>query len=106
MELVFPDHVLNGRVGFHDFKNRRLSAVFCGDKLLADVAGADAEALAQALSKTNLLRWIGQQETAELSFTKLKDGVPTPYTLQTIKSRESDTNHIVLGVREGKGGTA
>ena len=37
---------------------------------------------------------------------KLKDGVPTSYSLQTIKSRESDTHHIVLGVREGKGGKA
>ena len=77
-----------------------------GEKLLADVPEADAERLREALSKTNLTRWIGQQETVELPFLKLKNGVPTPCSLQTIKSRESDTHHIVLGVREGKGGKA
>ena len=77
-----------------------------GEKLLADVPEADAERLREALSKTSLTRWIGQQETVELPFLKLKNGVPTPCSLQTIKSRESDTHHIVLGVREGKGGKA
>ncbi len=77
-----------------------------GEKLLADVPDADAERLREALSKTNLMRWIAQQETVELPFLKMKNGVATPCSLQTIKSRESDTHHIVLGVREGKGGKA
>ncbi len=74
------------------------------EKLLADVAEADAERLRAATGKANLMRWAAQEELAELPFLKLKNGVPTPYTLQTIKSRESDTNHIVLGVREETGG--
>ncbi len=112
--IFYVDMVTDFYLEFHTGKNGELEIrpggvdffSDIGEKLLADVAGADAEALRKALSKTNLMRWIGQQETVELSFTKLKDGVPTPYSLQTIKSRESDTNHIVLGVREGKGGTA
>ena len=112
--IFYVDMVTDFYLEFHTGKNGELEIrpggvdffSDIGEKLLADVAGADAEALAQALRKSNLMRWIGQQETVELSFTKLKDGVPTPYSLQTIKSRESDTNHIVLGVREGKGGTA
>ena len=112
--IFYVDMVTDFYLEFHTGKNGELEIrpggvdffSDIGEKLLADVAGTDAEALAQALRKSNLMRWIGQQETVELSFTKLKDGVPTPYSLQTIKSRESDTNHIVLGVREEKGGTA
>ena len=107
---VFTDFYLE----FHAGKNGKLEIrpggtdFFrdIGEKLLADVVEADAEALREALDKTNLIHWAGQQETVELSFQKLKNGVPTPYSLQTIKSRESDTQHIVLGVREGKGGKA
>lgn len=46
------------------------------------------------------MRWIGQEEAVALSFFKLKDGKPTPYSLQTIKTRESDNHHIVIGVRQ------
>ena len=70
------------------------------EKLLADVVEADAEKLREATGKTNLIRWAGQEELVTIPFLKLKDGVPTPYMLQTIKSRESDTHHIVLGIRE------
>jgi hypothetical protein len=30
----------------------------------------------------------------------MKNGVPTPYTLQTIRTRESDRHHIVIGVKK------
>ena len=64
------------------------------------------EKLREATDKTNLMRLAGQEELATLRFMKLKNGVPTPYLLQKIKSRESDTHHIVLGVRKETGGKA
>jgi len=70
------------------------------ERLLKDVCDEDAEALRQATSKANLMRWAGQQETASLSFRKRINGVPTPYSLQTIKTRESDSHHVLIGVRQ------
>jgi diguanylate cyclase (GGDEF)-like protein len=70
------------------------------EKLLRDVCEPDAEKVREAVSKANLTRWIGQEEAAVLPFLKLKNGTPTPYSLQTIKTRESDRQHIVIGVRQ------
>ena len=112
--IFYVDVVTDFYLEFHTGKNGELEIrpggvdffSDVGEKLLADVPEADAERLREALNKTNLMRWVGRQETIELPFQKLKNGVPAPYLLQTIKSRESDTQHIVLGVREGKGGKA
>ena len=76
---------------------------FFGDgraKILEGVSEPDATKVREATSKTSLMRWIGQEETTILSFLKLKDGEPTTYSLQTIKTRESDSHHIVIGVRQ------
>ena len=62
----------------------------------------DVDKVRQATGKANLMRWVGQQETVTLSFRKLIQGVPTPYSLQTIKTRESDNHHIVIGIRREK----
>jgi hypothetical protein len=105
--IFYVDVLTDFYLEFHTGKNGELEIRPGGvdffsdieEKLLADVAEADREKLREALGKTNLLRWVGQQETVEVPFMKLKNGVPTPCSIQTIKSRESDTNHIVLGVR-------
>jgi hypothetical protein len=72
------------------------------EKLLQEVYEPDVDKVRQATGKANLMRWIGQQETVTLSFRKLIQGVPTPYSLQTIKTRESDNHHIVIGIRREK----
>ncbi len=69
-------------------------------KILEGVSEPDAAKVREAISKANLMRWIGQEETAILSFSKLKDGVLTTYSLQTIKTRESDSHHILIGVKQ------
>jgi hypothetical protein len=66
------------------------------------VYGPDVDKVRQATGKANLMRWTGQPETVALSFRKLKQGVPVPYSLQTIKTRESDNHHIVIGIRREK----
>ena len=71
------------------------------EMLLNDVCEPDVEKVRGALSKANLMQWIGQEEAVSLSFRKLKDGLPVPYSLQTIKTRESDRHHVVIGVRQG-----
>ena len=38
-------------------------------------------------------------EEVALPFSRMRDGKPTPYTLQTIKTREGDDHHIVIGIR-------
>ncbi len=69
------------------------------EKLLKDVCDEDAERIREVLSKTNLIQWIGQEETGKVSFRKMQDGELQPYMLQTIKTRRSDDHHIVIGVR-------
>ena len=69
------------------------------EKLLEDVCEADAQGVREATGKANLLRWIGQDEVMSLSFGKRLQGRTVPYILQTIKTRESDDHHILIGVR-------
>ena len=72
------------------------------EQLLKDVYEPDVDKVRQATGKANLMQWIGEQETIALSFRKLRQGVPTPYMLQAIKTRESDSHHIVIGIRQEK----
>ena len=69
--------------------------------LLQDVAEDDAVPLREATGKANLIRLAEQNESVTVPFHRLKNGVPTPYTLQTIRTRESDRHHIVIGVKQG-----
>ena len=69
------------------------------EKLLRDVCEADREQLREALSKEGLSRWLGLEESAVLRFGRKAGGEVRPYQLQTIKTRASDDQHIVVGVR-------
>ena len=69
------------------------------EKLLADVCAEDRARVADALSRENLTRWLGQDAPAELSFGRLTGGATRRCTLQTIRTRASDDHHIVIGVR-------
>ena len=75
---------------------------FFGDareKLLRNVTEGDRERVRDATSKANLMRWVGQEQTEALSFRKAEAGGEAAYILQTIKTRESDSHHIMIGVR-------
>ena len=69
------------------------------ETLLEGVSESDAQKLREATSKANLIQLAEQEETICLSFVKLKNGVSVPYSLQTIRTRESDHHHIVIGIR-------
>ena len=70
------------------------------ERLLADMSEADAQKVREATSKTNLIQLAEREATLDLSFSKEKDGVSTTYSLQSIRTRESDHHHIVIGVRQ------
>ncbi len=70
------------------------------EKLLSDVIDPDVPKVRDATAKANLIGLAARDESLKLSFSRLRNGVPTPCTLQTIKTRESDDNHIVIGVRQ------
>ena len=72
------------------------------ETLLAEVCEPDAERVREATSKASLMHWVGQEEAAVVSFHKLKNGLPKPYLLQTIRTRESDLHHIVIGIRQNQ----
>ena len=70
------------------------------EKLLEDVREADTQKVREATSKANLIRLAEQEEALALTFCKEINGIETPYLLQTIKTRESDHHHVVIGVRQ------
>jgi hypothetical protein len=69
-------------------------------KLLMDISEADLGKVREATSKANLIRLAEQEEVLALTFRKEARGVTTSYSLQTIKTRESDHHHVVIGVRQ------
>ena len=69
------------------------------ERLLKGVSEQDAQKLRAATSKANLIELAEQEEALALSFCKEKDGVSTRYSVQSIKTRESDHHHIVIGVK-------
>ncbi len=70
------------------------------ERLLEDVNDDDAQKVREATSKANLIHLAEQEETLAVFFSKEKNGETTSYSLQTIKTRESDHHHVVIGVRQ------
>ena len=69
-------------------------------KLLEDVNESDARKVSEATSRANLIHLAEQEEALALTFCKEKNGVTASYSLQTIKTRESDHHHVVIGVKQ------
>ncbi len=82
------------RPGGVDFFNDAREAILEG------VSEEDAQRVKEVTGKASLINLAEQEEAVALAFHKLKDGVPTLYSLQTIRTRESDHHHIVIGVRQ------
>ena len=87
--------ILPGGIDF--FKEAR-------EKLLEETCEPDREMLREATGKANMMRWVGQEEAVSISFHKSENGALTPYSLQTIKTRESDHHHIIVGIKKEAGG--
>ena len=67
--------------------------------ILEDVSEDDVKTVGDALSKSNLVRCAGEDETFTITFKRMKGGTLKEYTLQTIKTRSDDKHHIVIGVK-------
>ena len=74
------------------------------DKILEGVNEADKDKVADAISKYGLVSRMGSDDTLALTFRKIKNGKEKTYSLQTIKTRESDNNHVVIGLKREAGG--
>jgi hypothetical protein len=70
------------------------------EKLLDGVSEVDVPKLREAVSKANLIHLAEEEESIRLSFARVDNGVQVPYSLQTIRTRESDHHHIVIGLRQ------
>jgi hypothetical protein len=70
------------------------------EKLLEDVIVNDVQKLRDATSKVNLIHLAEHEESIRLFFTKQNGGVQVDYSLQTIRTRESDRHHLVIGVKQ------
>ena len=90
---------LQMRPGGHDFFDD------AEEKIVDGTCAEDLPDLRAALSKENLLAWMAHEETASLSYRKHTEGGEQPYCLQTIRTRNRDDHHIVIGVRR-EGGAA
>ena len=70
------------------------------ERLLENVGDADAKKVREATSKANLIHVAEQEKPLALTFCKEVDGTTISYSLQTIKTRESDRHYVVIGVRQ------
>lgn len=84
---------LETRPGGTDFFKGRL------EEILEGVREADASKLREATDKANLIKLAEQEEAVKILYRKVKDGKEVAYSLQTIKTRESDEGHITVGIR-------
>ena len=107
--IFYVDVVSNHYLEFYSGKNGDLEirpggTDFFGearDRILEDVSEEDVKTVSDALSKANLVRWTGEEETFTAAFKRRKGGKMQAYTLQTIKTRSDDKHHIVIGVKAG-----
>jgi hypothetical protein len=70
------------------------------EKLLKGVSENDEQQLRETTSKANLIHLAEQEEDIRLSFARMENGTEVPYSLQTIRTRESDHHHLVIGVKQ------
>ena len=95
-DSVRGSHVLS--IGFYDAAIHE--AQIHRERLLEDVNDDDAQKVREATSKANLIHLAEQEDVLALTFCKEKNGIAKPYSLQTIKTRESDHHHVVIGVKQ------
>jgi hypothetical protein len=72
------------------------------NKLLADVAKDDADRVADALTRENLLGDSEESRSFVMSYNKQAGDGLERYYLQRIPTRPSDDHHILVGIRREK----
>jgi hypothetical protein len=69
------------------------------DKLLADVAEEDADRVADALTRENLMGESEESRSFVMSYHRRTGDGLAEYCLQRIPTRASDDQHILVGIR-------
>ena len=69
------------------------------DKFFNDICREDLPAVEAELSRERLQRCAGEDESISLPFRMKRGGSQKNYLLQSIRTRNSDDHHIVIGVR-------
>ncbi|MBQ7487316.1 MAG: EAL domain-containing protein, partial [Clostridia bacterium] len=106
--IYYVDLLTDFYLEFHmtrdgDLEIRPAGTDFFGEAretLLRDVCDDEREKVRMATEKASIMEWVGKEEAVELSFHMQRSGKSVPYSIQTIKTRESDNPHIVIGVKQ------
>ena len=69
------------------------------EKLFGDICEEDLESVKRELSRERLIQCAGQDEGISLPFRVRKGGALKRYILQSIRTRNSDDHHVVIGIR-------
>ena len=70
------------------------------DNILKDISPEDVAKIKEALSKENLQKCLSNEEDISILFNVLQDGKLVPHRLQTVRTRNNDRQHIVVGIKQ------
>ena len=70
------------------------------DKILKDISPEDVAKIKEALSKENLQKCLSNEEDISILFNVVKDSQLIPHRLQTVRTRNNDRQHIVVGIKQ------
>lgn len=106
-DIYYIDTVTDYYLKFYSGPNLELEIAAGGDsffveqeKLLKDVCEEDVGKLKEALSKENLHKYLSNGEDLSLLFNMKQGDKIVPHRLQTVRTRNNDRQHIVVGIRQ------
>ena len=70
-----------------------------GKALAGGVCEEDLPGVEAALSRENLVKWAGTDELQTVRFRRAGGGTAKAWLLQTVRTRNRDERHLVIGVR-------
>ena len=70
------------------------------DNILKDISPEDVAKIKEALSKENLQKCLSNEEDISILFNVVKDSQLIPHRLQTVRTRNNDRQHIVVGIKQ------
>ena len=70
------------------------------EKILKEVSDEDRESVRKALRKDHLLSFMKSEENSSISYHRKSDGSEKSGSLETIRTKNNDERHIVIGVRK------
>ena len=72
------------------------------ESVLKFVVAEDRDRIKKLLNKKELLEWTNSDKTVSTHFKRADDGKEILCTLETIRTRNQDDHHIVIGIRRTK----